>query len=82
MNVCQVRASNPVIQSPCLPTVVPIVSSPWCVLIVCVEELLDIYTRGVMVPIKSSNNTFAPHITKLHLTVVRLSQFFPYSRRH
>lgn len=59
-NVCMLsEASIPFIQSSCLPNLVPVMSFPQHVLIVCVEELLDIYTRDVIIPIKSSNNVFA-----------------------
>ena len=54
------EASIPFIQSPCLPSLVPIRSPPQYVLIVFVEERLDIHPRDGMVPIKSSNNFLAP----------------------
>lgn len=77
------EASIPFIQSPCLPSLVPILSPPPYVLIVCVEELLDIYPRGGMVPMKSNHNFLSPYIRKLQFTVIRLSCFFScFKRRH
>lgn len=53
------EAFIPFIQSSCLPNIVPVMSPPQHVLIVCVDEPLDIYSMDVMVPIKSSNNVLA-----------------------
>lgn len=54
------KASVSFIQNPCLPSLVAMLSPPHYVFIVCAEELLDIYPRDGMVPIKSSNNFLAP----------------------
>lgn len=75
--------SIPFIQSPCLPSLVPVLSPPQHVFISCVEELSGVYHRDVIVPIKSSNNFLPPYIRKLHLTVITLPLFLSYfKRRH
>lgn len=89
-NICMLsEASIPFIQNCCFNNVVPVMSFPQHVLIVCVEELLHIHTRDVIVLIKSSSNVFAHSWKKTSdyscytITIVTLSLFFPYFwRRH
>lgn len=77
------EAFIPCIQSLCLPTLIPLLSPPQYVLIVCVEELLDIYPRCGMVPIKSSNDFLCLCTRKLQFMVITLSHFsFYFERRH
>lgn len=85
------EVSVPFIQSPCHPSLVPILSPPQHVVIVCVAELVDIYSRDVMVPIKTSNNFFAPYVRKLQFTHIlshilgegtSLSMFYAHLKIH
>lgn len=65
------KATVPFIQSPCLSSLVPILSPPQYVLIVCVA----MYPRDGMVPMKSSNNFLAPCIRKLHFSYYTIMLF-------